>query len=156
MNQLPVIVYEQSNYWAAGLRRWSALISCRGSRPGASGEAIELYETRMLGDALSAIGPKYAGLLVVELTAANAARVLDAVGRLYLEYPEMKTVVVARHELSAWEEPARAAGALYFATSIRQLEPVVTIAQQADAGCDESLSWREQVRRRLPWGKSRL
>jgi hypothetical protein len=112
------IVCEQSGRWAIGLRR----------EAGAAG--MRLYETRTLADAWSMLEQFPSSFLVAELTLANVQSLLDRMGGVRRAYPLARIAVVADRSLADYEWLAREAGAIWFATSPRELRPIVAIAER--------------------------
>lgn len=129
-SMLPIILHERNADWCAGLRRLLAVGTPGASAAQQPNTPPAILQSPIWGEALAALGRLPDAIFVVELTATNAPRVLDAIAALDREFFRVKTIVVTRQELADWELPARAAGAVHFATTLRELGPVIELAKQ--------------------------
>lgn len=136
------IVSERGGHWAIALRRES----------GESG--IRLYETRSLADGWSMLEQHPAGFLVAELTHANAALLLERIAALERWLPQARVAVVAERALAQHEWPAREAGAVWFASSPRELRPIAAMAvRHMRLAPVPSVDLVQQIWNSLPWGR---
>jgi hypothetical protein len=144
-----VLVYEKSPYWSIGLRRLYET-QCGAQES----QAPRIGERRILAEVLREAAKDFTGVLLLELTHGNAERLLDGAVRLERENPDAKKVVVARGELAAWEPAARTAGAVYFASSLAELGPVVELIARRPRR-PRSLDRLTQIWDELPWAETR-
>jgi len=151
VERAPAILYEKSGYWAAGLR---AALAARDAALGRStATACDLVELRSLADLDAAIAAGPARVVVLELTAANAPRVLDAVARHRRESPQLRAVVVGKPELRCWEPALWWAGVCYLTTTVRRLGPVIELMLRLPTLDPKPVSIQEQAWRSLPWSR---
>lgn len=150
MKRPPVLIYEKADKWTAALR--CALAAFRS--PGAAAPAASrrtIVQLRSLADLAAEIKTGRASVVLVELTAGNAARVLDFVARHGEDSPAVRFVVVAGPAEAGWEPAARLAGAAHFATTLFDLQPIVPLVQFLQPLPPESETLAERVWRELPW-----
>jgi len=111
-------VCERSGAWAIALRREAAHLD------------LHLYETRSLADGWAVLEQSPASFLVAELTLANADALLARMAGLERQFPRARVAVVAERSLAEYEWLLREAGAVWFATSPRELKPMIAIVQR--------------------------
>jgi hypothetical protein len=138
------IVCEREGTWAVRLRR----------TPGAS--ALRIHETRSLADAWQMLAQAPASFLTLEATPRTAGPLAGRLLRLGRDFPLALATVVAPHELAAYEELMREAGAIMFTASPRHLAPLVDAARRHLAAAPASPStWAEAIWAQLPWSVER-
>lgn len=134
------IVCERTGRWAVGLRR----------DPRASG--LRLYETRSLADAWEMLQQHPSSFVVVELTRSNPPSLLQRMLGLEHDFPLARVAVVADRSLADWEWLMREAGAVWFASSPRQLGPIVAMVRRhLELVPIPPRSLADQVWHNLPW-----
>jgi len=111
-------VCERSGAWAIALRREAAPLD------------LHLYETRSLADGWAVLEQAPASFLVAELTLANADALLARMAGLERQFPRARVAVVAERSLAEYEWLLREAGAVWFATSPRELKPMIALVQR--------------------------
>jgi FixJ family two-component response regulator len=144
---LSTMVCEGDGQWAAALRR---------EMPGAP-----LLETRALGDLLQRLPACLAAVVILELTSENKSQLLAAILQIARQFPQVMPIVMAKRQLSAWEDACREAGAIHFVASPRRVAEVTEIVQrraanlrQSDADdTDEHQSIEDRILATLPWGQ---
>jgi len=135
-----VIVCERRGHWAVVLRREL------------KGADIPLRETRSLPECWDALAGHPTSFLVVELTPANAASLLERTARLERDYPFARIAVAAQRSLADWEWLVREAGAVHFTTSPRALQPLAAmIRRHLGRVRAPALPLAERLWRTLPW-----
>lgn len=139
-----LIVCERSGRWAVALRRELGEVECR------------LEETRVLADCWDRLAEHPASIVVLELSAGNAAALVDGLGRCERQFPGARVAVVAVGELQPYEWLVREAGAVHFVTSPRQLGPLAAVARRHWSQTPEPRrSLAERIWAGLPWGHNR-
>ncbi len=133
------IVSEPSGRWAIALRRESGA------------EGPRLYETRTLGDARSMMESFPASFLVAELTSAGVGPLLDWMVQFRWSFPMARIAVVADRAWLDWEWLVREAGATWFATSPREVRPIVAIARRHLRLVPGGSDFLEELWDLLPW-----
>jgi len=133
-------VCERSGAWAIALRQEAAPVGLR------------LYETRSLADGWAVLEQSPASFLVAELTLANADGLLARMAGLERQFPRARVAVVAERSLAEYEWLLREAGAVWFATSPRELKPLVALAQRhLQLAPVPARDFTQQVWDSLPW-----
>lgn len=133
-------ICERSGAWAVALRREAAP------------QGLRLYETRSLADGWAMLEQSPAGFLVAELTLANADALLARMAGLERRFPRARVAVVAERSLADYEGLLREAGAAWFATSPRELKPMVTLVQRhLQRAPLPPRDFTQQVWDSLPW-----
>jgi ActR/RegA family two-component response regulator len=134
-----VIVCERSGKWGAALRR---------ELP----RDISLRETRSLSECVTALREAPASFLVVELTTANTAGVVELLVRLSREHRWARAAIVAERGLADGEWSLREAGAIHFVTSPRKVAELARLAtRHAEWVPRPKRSMTLQVWDSLPW-----
>lgn len=134
------VVCERSGAWAMALRREAAPVG------------LHLYETRSLADGWAVLEQSPASFLVAELTLANADALLARMAGLERQIPRGRVAVVAERSLAEYEWLLREAGAVWFATSPRELKPLVALAERhLQLTPVPTRDFTQQVWDSLPW-----
>ncbi len=137
-----VIVCERSPLWAVALRRELELVE----------STLRVHETRGVAGCWDELARRPASFVVVELTAANAPRLLEQLGRLEGDFPLARVAVVAERQWRACGSAVCQAGAVYFTTSLRQSDRLAGMARRHLARAPQPRrSAAERVQARLPW-----
>lgn len=136
-----MIVCERDGGWAVALRRDLA-------RP-----EVRVHETRSVDECWEMLTRWPASFVVVELTRANAAALVERMAWRERDFPLARVAVVADRALGSCERLMREAGAVHFTVSPRRLRPLGCLAMRhLDAAPDPQLSLTERIWARLPWG----
>lgn len=139
-----LIVCETTGRWAVALRREDA------------GSGLPMVETRAVAQAWEVLAQQPASFLVVELTRASAEPLLERMFWLEQDYPLARVAVVASRSLESCEWWVRAAGAVHFTTSPRQLAGLVQAARRhIETAPRPSRSTTEEIWAALPWAGSK-
>lgn len=134
------LVCEKTGRWAVALRRER------------TGSLLRVYETRGFVECRRELERSPASFVAMELTVGNAARLADWIERVSRELPESRIAVLGQRDAALYEGLVREAGAICVTFSPRQLGAVVRMAEQCLAAAPEvEQTFREQVRKRLPW-----
>jgi hypothetical protein len=134
------IVCEKSGRWAVALRRALAP------------HGVRVYQTRSLAECRRELELSPASVAALELTGANAAQLGEWIERVSREFPGARLVVLGSEDARPWEAWMREAGAIAAAFSSRRLGPIARQTRRHLAAApQEELSFRDEVRRRLPW-----
>jgi hypothetical protein len=135
-----LVVCEKTSRWAVALRRELA------------SQSVRVYESRSLTDCRRELEQSPASVIALEITPGNAASAGEWIERVSREFPKARFLVLGASEVRLWEWWMREAGAIAAAFSPRELAPIVKMARRHLAAApEEELSFREQVRRRMPW-----
>ncbi len=135
-----LIICERFGHWAVALRREL------------SAPDIRVHETRSLSDCWDMLSGRPASFVVVELTRANAAGLLDRMRWLERDFPLARVAVVARRPLASCEWLMREAGAVHFTVSPRRLRPLAQMAAAHLATAPEpEQTFGERIWAGLPW-----
>ena len=94
------------------------------------GQGRRIHEARSLCDAWSLVERYPGSFLVVELTTANAEALLGRIATFQRDFPWACLAVVAERSLVDYEWLARELGAVWFATSLRELAPIARLARR--------------------------
>jgi len=138
------VICERTGAWAIGLRREAAP------------SGLRLYETRSLADGWAVLDQSPASFLVAELTLANTEALVNRMACLERRFPHARVAVVAERSLAEYEWLLREAGAVWFATSPRELKPIVRLAQRHVLLAPvPPRDLAQQVWSSLPWGPAR-
>ena len=142
----PVLICERTGAWAAAWRRvWSRRATHGNLAP-------RLIEVRSTQECREVAADHPATFVVAELTAAGVEQTLDLLFDLGSRFPGVASAVVAERAMSAYEELARELGALAFAVSPLDLEPVCDLAQRhLCRGAIEPSDIYEKIWSELPW-----
>jgi hypothetical protein len=137
-----LIVLERTGAWAVALRR---------ELP-ASG--MPIHETRSVPECWEMLRRHPASFLVAELTQSSAQTLLERIAWLERDFPLARAAVVAERSLTAWQWPAREAGAVHFTVSPRELRPLADVAiRHLEAAPKPRRSVVERIWASLPWGR---
>jgi DNA-binding NtrC family response regulator len=135
-----VIACESTGRWSAGLRRELAE------------ESIPVWECRSLGEAWAALKETPAALVVVEATRGNREDLLQRMAWRERDFPHARIVVVAGRALARCEWLFRAAGAIHFTTSPRELAPLARLITRHLASVPlPAQTMIERIWESLPW-----
>ena len=136
-----LIVCEHAGRWAVALRRELAA-------------PVRVYETRSLADCWEMLAEAPASFVIVELSAADVAALLQRMARLGRDFPLARVAVVAERSLADYQWLMREAGAVHFICSPRQAGPLARLAagHLAQAPAPQR-SLTQQIWAGLPWGK---
>jgi hypothetical protein len=95
-----------------------------------------------------------ASFVVVELSAGQVQPLLARLARWEQEYPLARLAVVAERRLGECESLIREAGAVWYATSPRELGPMAAMAwRHLEQAPEPELGIVERIWSRLPWGR---
>lgn len=138
-----LIFCERSGAWAVAMRRELG------------SQVITQRETRSLAECQEALAEFPESLAVVELTRVNLVPALDWLAALPTAFPRARAIAVSERGMEQYEFIAREFGCLAHAASPRALAPVAAlIGRYFEQLPRPAMSWREQVRARLPWPDS--
>jgi len=113
---------------------------------------MRLYETRSLADGWSMLEQHPFSFLVAELTHANAPALVKRIAETERTCPLARVAVVAERWLAEYQWLAREAGAVWFATSPRALQPIVEIASRhLKLAPRAHVSLVQQIWSSMPW-----
>ncbi len=135
-----LLLYERTGWWAALLRRELA------------GTGVPIVQTRTLTDCWAELEQSPASFLVLELTMHNARELLRRLASLERRFPEARAAVVADRWLAEYQWVIRAAGAVWFCCSPRQLAPIAATACRHLARAPQPRqSFVQRIWASLPW-----
>ncbi len=135
-----LIVCECRGQWAVRFRRLLL--------PG-----FRLEETRSVPECLGALRRRPLSFVVVELTEANHARVLDLLVRMPREFPLAQAGIVAQRVLAHYEMWMREAGAVFFSTSRRDAPALARVISRHLASVPmPARPLTQRIWQALPWG----
>jgi DNA-binding LytR/AlgR family response regulator len=113
-----LIVTERSGRWAVALRREL------------SAAGLRLREARSLPECWDLLAETPEAFLVLELTAANAAPLVQRLAGVPRQFPAARAAVVAERGLAEFEVLVREAGAVHFVCSPRRLAPLAAAVRR--------------------------
>jgi hypothetical protein len=143
MSSARLILCEKTSRWAAAFR----------AAP--SGGELPLVECRSLSQCSDALRQSPASAVAVEVSAANAAAMLDWLLQMRREHPRAAAIVLLDAALAASEPVWREAGAVGVLHSTRQVPAASRLVRRHLALAPaQDLGLREAVARRLPWANS--
>ncbi|MEN6494298.1 MAG: hypothetical protein ABFD16_08400 [Thermoguttaceae bacterium] len=135
-----LVVCESTGGWAVTLRRELA------------GLGIRVYETRSVAQAWEMLASCPASFLVVELSRTSLDALLERMTWLERDYPLARVAVVAERGLERCEVLMRAAGAVHFTTSPRQLSGMARVAtRHVQSAPRPRRSIADEIWASLPW-----
>ncbi len=139
-----LIVLERSGAWAVALRRELPLA------------AIRLEQTRSLSDGWAALHQAPASFLVLELTAANWAMVLERLLWLPRDFPLARVALVADRRLAEALWGLRPPSVVDLITSPRRISGLARAVRRHMAGLhSRPMSTVERIWSELPWNPDR-
>jgi DNA-binding NtrC family response regulator len=146
MNQIALIVCEQTGEWAAALRRQL------------DGNLVRLFESRSFVECRQLATQHSSVVVVLELSGTNASSLVAVLRQLERALPNVRPIVVADRQLAMFESLMREAGAIHFLVSPRSLSNVVELAKRRAAEMQAAVSEtsddddpRPAILARLPW-----
>lgn len=139
-----LLVCEATGGWAIALRRELA------------GLKLRVHETRSVAEAWAELARSPASFLVVELSRASVEPFLERLAWLEQDYPLARVAVVAERALEGCEWLVRAAGAVHFTTSPRQLADLAqTACRHLQSVPRSPRNLTDEIWSSLPWGKQK-
>jgi hypothetical protein len=143
MSSARLILCEKTSRWAAAFRAAPA------------GGDLPLVECRGLSQCRDALRQSPASAVALEVSAANAAAMLDWLVQVRREHPRVAAIVLLDATIAASEPMWREAGAVGVLNSTRQVPSACRLlCRHLALAPAQDLGLREAIARRLPWASS--
>jgi hypothetical protein len=140
MDNCQLIVCERSGAWAAALGQLLA------------GHEVRMRQTRSLAECQKELTTAPNSFVALELTAENAAAVVELLWASGRNHPQATCVALAAGEGAAFEWMVREAGAAHVVTSRRDLPEVAKMVRRHCSRVPgRRASIQEQIWASLPW-----